>query len=556
MERKMMRFQLRISILSILLLITLQGVGQETSGKGTLILFTDRNYCLSGDTVWFSVLFPPDTGLNTDVVHIQMTTPSGRVVSSVMKKRKEFRTDGFIPVSDSLQTGGYLLNAFIASIPSGSFSQSVLFVYNRFDRNITRMDLPSAGELISMEDYSRRITVGTDRQVYRLRDTVRVKVHSIGLPGPIQLMVGAVLSDPLANRFTGFRISESAGFPSAGIKKATEPDGFFIYGRVSEANSGNPASGAKVLFSIGGKSPYFDYSIADTSGNFRFFLKNAFGTGKAFIQAYNGENHELRVELTGNSDQKPATMKTKAFTLSAGETEFAGNLAEAGYFRKLFGSTYLKANEPFFLPQQYPVPFFGKPDLVVKTADFVSLPDFAEISRELLPGVKYRLKEGLPVLRMVNSQKNDFFEEEPLKLINGVPVFDNKFISRLNSSDIESISCVIRERVFGDLIFRGVLSFQMKEGSDAWLSDQPGTFQCIVQGLQSDKIPSCMAPHDPVAGNQPDLRNVYYWSPITLQDSTDFFFITSDMKGEIEITVKGISPQNQPFVTGTKIRVQ
>ncbi len=549
-----MRFLLKISVWFLSLGIALSVNGQQISQPGTLYLFTDRNFCLSGDSVWFRVIFPHQAGLKSNIIHVQMSTPDGRVITSAMKKKNAGMSEGFLPVTDSLKTGVYLLKACVLPCLPGTGASSVLFVYNRFDREITRINVPQGEVITPSVDFLSKISIETDRQVYHTRDTVRVKVHFRDIRDSLLVIAGAVLSDPLASRFSGFKISESSG--SVERRNQAEEDGFFIHGKASAGSFGEPFSRALVLLSIQGQYPYFDYFLTDQSGNFSFFLKNAFGNGKALIQAYSEDRRELSVELNGNSEQETEKMETAIRSLSSGESEFAGNIIQSDYFRRLFGSGFKYAEDTFILPQRYPIPFFGIPDLVVKTADFINLPDFTEISRELLPGVKYRIKDGNPVIRMVNAQMNDFFDEEPLKLINGVPVFSNNFISQLKSSDIESISCVVRERVFGDLVFKGVLSFKLKEGNNAWLSDLPGTWQFSIRGLQTDKKPAYMESPGRLAENQPDLRNVFYWSASESRSDKVFTFRTSDLKGEIAITVRGITPENKPFVAEKKIRVQ
>jgi hypothetical protein len=80
------------------------------------------------------------------------------------------------------------------------------------------------------------------------------------------------------------------------------------------------------------------------------------------------------------------------------------------------------------MPPRYSLPFYGEPYKVVDPDEYYDLDDFQQIARELLPGVRYRARNNEVTFRLLQYSKGIYFEDEPFRLINGVPVFNNRLV--------------------------------------------------------------------------------------------------------------------------------
>lgn len=87
-----------------------------------------------------------------------------------------------------------------------------------------------------------------------------------------------------------------------------------------------------------------------------------------------------------------------------------------------------------------------------------------------MPGFQYRVRKEILTFRMINAPRNAYFSDEPLRLINGIPVFKNSFFSALKSTDIRYIDVVQEERIYGDLRFNGILSVVLNDQSNLWMA--------------------------------------------------------------------------------------
>jgi hypothetical protein len=201
------------------------------------------------------------------------------------------------------------------------------------------------------------------------------------------------------------------------------------------------------------------------------------------------------------------------------------------------------------------VPFYGHPDKSVNLDDFFELPDFREISRELLHGVQYRNRDGNITIRMLNLDENVYFENEPFRLINGIPVFRNRQLSSFGSAEIDKIDYAMEERLFGDLKFTGVLAIYLKDKSNRWLAQQSNIFRFTVPFLQPSHEPGYFSPPENDK-NIPDLRTVYFWQRVPTGEKKQIEFLLSDIKGKVEISVAGVTKNGKIFNSSEIIEIK
>jgi hypothetical protein len=545
-------------IILIFILAGFTGIAQPQASHSSLFLFADRDYCISGDTVWFKVEIRNGWRKESNVVHVQLDGGGDRFITGVKKKSNNDWAEGFIHIPDSLSTGVYYFTAFLNTQRAQSSFESVkksLFVYNRFDEEITEMKVPEPDKRLEATDYSDRISIITDKNGYSPRQKVTVDIHlaEIDSPEVEQVVIRVAHIDDLTQK-TGGRFLTGAVSSKPAIPAIEEKNGFVLSGNVTDIASGKPAENVVVLLSLYGEMPYLDYYYTDSSGNFHFFLKNAFGTANAVLQAVdkNGREYDLRIDRNYLVTEP---IESQSRILTPEQSELIEDAIDGVFFKKLFSGSYAIETDTFFMPARYEVPFYGPPYERVVPADFFELPNFREISRELLHGVQYRVHDGEVTLRLLNEPENIYFKSDPLRMINGIPVFKNQILARLNSNDIEYVDFVLKERLYGDLNFKGVLSVSLKDKSNSWMTQQPNFFRVPVPCLQPDQEPNY---HDAQVSkeNLPDVRQVNFWQLAKTGETRQIDFYLSDLKGKVEISVEGVTSNNTIFKSSKIIEVK
>lgn len=540
-------------VLVFIWVISSFGSFAQNSNK-QLVVFSDCNSCLSGDTVWFKVWVPAELKKLGNIVHVQLDSDKGNLIASVAVKSDKGFAEGYIPVPDSLSTGLFCLSSFLNAQRGESEISCVgksLFVYNRFAENINQMPVAGAEIFKQIQEEPKDLTINLDKTSFTSRDKVE---GSVNVPDNISfVIVKAKIIDPFANANGGF-IDFTLSGSNSEIPVFAENNGILISGKVSE-NGDIPESRELVLLSITGEPPYLDYYYSEESGDFHFFLKDAVGHANVILQTAGTNDKEYTIQPEVNALKRTKQIDSDTLYLQPTQFEFIENSLKNCFFAKLFKPFALSRNSFFNMPTRFGMPFYGPPTRRVIPDEFFDLPDFKEISRELLHGVQYRTINDETTFRMLNVDRGTFFDNEPLRLLNGIPIFKNSFISSLKSTDISYIDIIQSERIFGDLQFKGVLAILLNDRSNLWLAQQRNIFQFDIPCLQANKKIS-YSKQLKLSKTVPDVRQNFLWKILPTGEATDFSFYLSDVKGMVEISVEGITKENQVFKSSKTIEVK
>lgn len=553
--------QIKITLLVVFGLFILKCQAQPDKQNQKLFLFIDREYCVSGDTLWFKVDLSKELEQKSNIVHVQLDSKDNNLIAEAVKKSNNGWAEGYLPVPDSLSTGIYFLTAFQNSQSTnggnGAESQPVI-VYNRFAENVVKMDVPTEiNEKDSPKDFSNKINLNLGKSVFSPREKVAVKLNFNGLKDNelSNVVVKASQVDELASEMAG-RYSFAFDSENTSIPLFDEKDGLLINGRITGKDDGEPKGKKIVLISVIGEKPYFDYYVTGNQGDFHFFLKNAVGTATLILQTIpENDGEEMNIELHRSYLRRQNEIPFETKILTNKQTEFISNALIGNYYKILFNGNFNVGESKFEMPQRFSIPFYGNTDTHVVLSDYIGLPNFEEIARELLPGVQYREKDGDVSIKLMNFDEGDFFNNEPLRLLNGIPVFKSSMFTSFSSDDINYINVVNKKRVFGDLIFNGVLSLRLNDTTNDWIAMQPNLIRANVQCLQPDSNPGYIGKRV-LEENNPDIRQVYYWSILNTDEPKEIEFYLSDLKGKIEISVEGVTNTNEAVKVSKLIEVK
>ncbi|WP_297091558.1 hypothetical protein [uncultured Draconibacterium sp.] len=544
-------------ILKIVFFVVCAIAGMKGSAQHSLndklVVFSDRNDCISGDTLWLKVYVPETLHLYGNIIHLQLESPHGARLAGGAVKIKGNHAEGYIAIPDSLQTGLYFAHAFLNAQRKNKNLQCVgraVYVYNRFEETIEELPvLKNTGNFIPEQNTGAvEIDVASNfQQRMQVDGTIEIANDDFAY-----IVASATIIDPFSEKNTGFLNFQLADINSV-IPPFEEKDGVLLSGQLREKESGKPAQ-ELVLLSVVGSESYFDYYFPDSGGSFHFLLRDAIGNANLILQPLTTSLQEYEAELIPNFVSGVQKIKIDTALLTPPQQEAITNSLKGTFLRKLFYGVPLTNRQAFKMTNPYPVPFFGITDNHVVPDEFFDLPDFKEISRELLLGVQYRNRKDEATFRIINSRLDNFFNSEPLRLINGIPVFKNSFFQNLKSSDIAAIDIVKSERVFGDLRFNGVLAVSLKDKSNSWLAQQPNVFQLNAACIQFPKQTGYLAATNKTM--QPDTRQQFYNQQLKGKGVWPFQFMLSDVKGQLEIKVEAITKSGELVKTSKIITIQ
>lgn len=516
-------------ILFLLTLISFSGNAQQ-SGFGC---FTDRDVYISGETLLTKVFIPENTP--SRIVHLDLINGHGTRITGASMEISGDQADGFLHLPDSLSTGTYILRAYQKNPVSGLKTIRELWITNRFDglKKTSEISRIALKEKIQ-DNPTKLIGIREIKDNYQTNEPVTA---AINVDEQLQKNIDGDLLVSIAQTYPSF---ESQSFlwksaPSAG--DLIEDKGVILSGTVTDRNTNKPAAGVTVYLTIPDSIPGFQYYKTQDDGRFYFLLDKYQGPVQAFVQCFRTDRAQpLKISLEDHfsktSDLPP--FKTESLT-----EDFKNSIStgiEVITFRKIFDQDKeVVLGNPVRKHDLYP--YYGVPTTTVDPQLFIDLPNFSEISKELLHGVKFRNYNNEPTLQIMYPAMRRYFDNMPLLLIDGVPVRDLNLIKDMGSKDIDRIDFCENERFYGDLRFEGVLAIHTFSGD---FSRIPESDQTIRLNLETVQVKATLAPPAETAPNIPDLRQVFYWNPSF--DATQPLTIntkTSSIKGHFKLMVRG-----------------
>jgi hypothetical protein len=203
--------------------------------------------------------------------------------------------------------------------------------------------------------------------------------------------------------------------------------------------------------------------------------------------------------------------------------------------------------------------YYSNSVLTVFPDDFVTMPNFEEIAREILPRVQYKRSKDGCSLFIYNSEPV-YKSFNPLVLLNGIPVDDKCELFDLNSEMINKIYIQHESRVVGNLYFDGLLSINTYPDKKLRGFKANTVNKMRLSGYvlcnSSDQIN--MQKTGISKNSLPDFKNQLFWKSITLKNGTDqdIQFITSDEEGEYIVDIQGLFKDGTPISYQNTFTVQ
>jgi len=491
-------------------------------------------------------LFLPNES-NSKVAYIDLSDFSGNHITGVNLNVENHQAEGYLSIPDSITTGTYLLRSSLNHNGYKEFYIRDLLIANRFT------DLAS-GSKGSLEVLGKETINQLDNNIsISLPNNIKIREKS-----SLKLNISPTLLNELAGGLTVSISKHIDHFQSKGLNFfiqdntivdiIEENKGIVISGKVINKTNDLPASKIKVFLSIPDSIPDFQYYITRADGSFYFLLKNIYGKIPIVIQTdCENENDRLKLILNKRYTSYMPDFPTSKLELEDMLIDQLVKTVECFTFQKIYADAITSNISENHRPSNNLL-FYGEPTITIIPNQFYDLPDFTEISRELLEGVKFREKNEKLSLNLLDKESNYFLDKEAFVIVDGVPIQDLNIIKNMGTSEIEWIHMVLGNRFHGDLAFSGVLAISTGKYDLKWIKESDHLIKLDFQALQ-DKENS---PPLVTTSNIPDLRSLLYWKTNTIPMSEMYIdFNASDIIGAFKVRVAGKKKNGELVVSET-----
>lgn len=522
------------------------------------VLFTDRDtYVVDEDILFsaFNVTLPALRNANwSNVLYVELIAPDGE---AFMQRKYAFNQDGTtgaLRIPTSLLTGNYYLRAYTRWMRD--YSPSNYFY------NMVKVINPFRSELLEPRGNSGKNTIiespvansadfqlKTSKKIYSKREQVILVVsveNADDYPGKfIVSVIQKGIEKQLIPNLAGLQEQQFS------LDFIPETRGLSISGKVVNEVDSVPMPFALVGLTIFKQNPENRNVLTNEKGQFFFDLSKLKGEYEIFISANSNEKQKPLILVDNDFSSQKIKLPYVPVDLSEASKMRYQSLTFNSQMQTLYRQQKVEDELKSFSSDSS---FYGKPDFVLRIDKYIAMPSVKDYIYELIPQLAVRYVGKRTTLKVLGTY-SDLAINDPLVLVDMVPIFDIDRVLELQPDKIERIEVVTVPYIRGDNIFGGIVSLFSKKGDLAGI-DLPSVGRFITYNMLSrDFIQNA-----PDSENQhiPDLRNCLYWNPdlkIKGTESSKISFKTSDITGDFMIVVRTIDKTGNTKVTTTEFSV-
>ncbi len=552
-------------------------IGQSRSSSEKIFLQTDRDIYVAGEELFFKC-YRLDATIQKPLVgsrfaYLVLRNDKNSLISGICLKLENNMFSGSIYLPDTLSTGRYQLVSYtncMRNSGENSFFTKEILVPNRFDKDLIRVYFnPTSPDTLHkansqvLSDWGTKelLTITPEKNTYSKREKIKISLEATGIKANDVAQLCVSVHEKTFQQENNTLINnnllrtDNSGLPANNNSCLYLPEinGVILEGRVINTDNQQVIPKTTVFLSSPHTIANMQFTQTNSTGVFRFLL-NGYYNNKNLILTL-PDNTKGRIELDDKYDLKEPFRPSRQFSdsllkdylLKSQNIVQIQKTYKVETKKELTNGMSMQAAPPFVYPTVSNTVF---------PADFVSLPDFVEISREILPLLKTRKHGTKYEARMVDLDKSQFFDNDPLIFLDGVPINSINQIINLGTEKINKIESVGAERYDGNRYYSGILavfSKKMEINNIVWQTPTLST-KYVQLHPSSIQVASVHSKTD----KTPDFRQLLYWEPsLTLKANEKKYleFSASDNKGEFEIAVEGITNEGNPIKVKATIKI-
>ncbi|GAB3895182.1 hypothetical protein [Spirosoma agri] len=327
-----------------------------------------------------------------------------------------------------------------------------------------------------------------------------------------------------------------------GFQFIPDYNGLLIQGRVTNPTTNAPVPNVLAYLSAPGKPVRLFAARSDSTGRLRFEMQDFYGTQDVIVQT-NPQDSLYRLTIDSPFAEQPPATRLPALVLDENQTEPIQNRSVAMQVQNTFWN---EQSLRYTYPTVDSAAFYGIPDESYRLDAYTRFPTMEDVLREYVLGVQPRQRQGHFRLVVPNAPYRELFDENPLVLIDGVPVFDMDKVMAFSPLKVQKLDVITSRFFLGSMVFSGIVSYMTYKGDLASFPLDTRLLKLDYDGLQLQR--EFYAPRYTTdkqrTSRLPDARTLLYWNPSLRtndQGKGQIDFFTSDVAGSYLVEVNGLT---------------
>lgn len=315
-----------------------------------------------------------------------------------------------------------------------------------------------------------------------------------------------------------------------------------LTGRITEASSGYPSGGARIILNAPDTIVNLLYAYANEDGLFTFFLDSYYDDREIFLTPEPvSVTGEVRIEVFDKFDYK-APFSPEPFYLPDSYREAIIESQKIMEINKAFGIP-TPSETTDIKNQAEPVRVFSQAVYSIDTDDFIPLDNLQEIAREIIGPWRIRRTRTGTTHTLISQTTSNAINGTPVLFIDGIFTANIEPLLPLSSRHINSIQILNLEWKHGDMHFPGIVAVFTKNEEFRNLELQPAPVRVFNTAHQfPSKLISPVYYKNFKQHSQPDLRQLLFWFSGELEinsNRAEFSWYTGDLPVDYTICLEG-----------------
>ncbi|MGZ8559802.1 MAG: hypothetical protein ACXWWC_15775, partial [Chitinophagaceae bacterium] len=326
-----------------------------------------------------------------------------------------------------------------------------------------------------------------------------------------------------------------------------------ITGKISEKATGLPSKNISTYLTVAGEKFVFKSSTSNQLGQVFFNLNKFYGNNEIIIQLGNELNESYTIDINTAFSEKVSSRKYPSLYIPE---KYRDQLLSYIIGTQVENSFVQEKKQRFNLPGATDTTaFYGKPDKNYLLDDYTRFITMEEVMREYVTEVRVKKLKDQFSFNVKNAPYQVFFENNPLVLLDGLPVFDINRLMAFDPLKIKKLDIITRKYYSGSDVIEGIVSYGTFKGDLDGFQIDPKALVLEYPGLQLQR--EFYSPLYETKLQQesrlPDFRNLLFWSADIKTDEKEkrkITFFTADRPGKYAVVAQGI---NADGIAGSEV---
>ena len=324
-----------------------------------------------------------------------------------------------------------------------------------------------------------------------------------------------------------------------------EYNGAIISGKLTDTRSGGPGKGIQVFLSVPGTRTQFTSAFTNEDGQVHLELRDFYGGQEIIVQTDPTRDSTYRIDIQNPYSENYTNDRPFApYRLPQLDSGVLGDRDLAMQVLNRYGGEKLKK---FHLPAIADTTlFYYRPDFSYLLDDYTRFTTMEEVMREYVTMMLVQRRGGhfhLPLFELAYGQ---FFEMDPLILLDGVPVFNIDSLMAMDPLKVKRLHTLQHKVFMGSTYFPGIMNWTTYKGDLGGYILDPHATVVDYEGLsmQREFYDPLYPTPEAAATHLPDFRNVLYWTPsvpLGAGGKGGLSFYTSDLPGKYLVVAEGLT---------------